>query len=107
MKRNEVDVQLVCDKCGAMQKPDTGKSNSNWQVFDCGERCKCGGKFAPRFILEQPPGKIKRILIFGVLLGWVLDKLYLPHAHNGGGGICGKCSNTGTTQFRTIFGNQN
>lgn len=60
MKRNEIDTQPVCDKCGVKQEPDASKSNSNWQVFDCHERCKCGGKFVPRFLLNKmniPPVK--------------------------------------------------
>lgn len=48
-----IDAQPVCEKCGALQRSDTNKSNANWQVFDSHERCECGGKFVPSFLLKK------------------------------------------------------
>lgn len=36
---------MICEKCGKPQKPSTDKSTANWNVYDCHEKCECGGKF--------------------------------------------------------------
>ena len=41
------------EKCGALQKPDEKKSNENWKVFDCKEKCECGGKFVTRYEVDE------------------------------------------------------
>lgn len=50
--KNKMDMTPICDKCGATAPIDNAKTNDNWQVYDTSERCKCGGNFVPRFILE-------------------------------------------------------
>ena len=45
MGRKKHEIIFVCENCGKLQKPDESKSNSNWNVFDCHERCECGGKY--------------------------------------------------------------
>lgn len=40
---------MVCENCGKQQKPNFEKSNSNWNVYDCNQKCECGGKFVMKF----------------------------------------------------------
>lgn len=44
MKRKNL-VEFRCNKCGAHQPKNAEKSNENWNVFDCNQKCKCGGEF--------------------------------------------------------------
>lgn len=39
-------IAFKCEKCGKPQSKDEAKSNKKWAVFNCGETCECGGKFA-------------------------------------------------------------
>ena len=48
-KKKQPKIIFVCEKCGKPQKPDTKQSTENWNVFDCHERCECGGKFVMKF----------------------------------------------------------
>lgn len=71
-------IFFECLKCGAYNA---------WQekTADGHSCCQCGGNLKPigkgsleeyrkcfDYSMRYPPGKIKRILIFGALLGWVL-----------------------------------
>lgn len=38
-------MEMKCDKCGNPQSKNKEKSNENWNVFDCNQKCGCGGKF--------------------------------------------------------------
>lgn len=35
-----------CVNCGKQQPKNEKESNHNWNVFDCNQKCECGGKFA-------------------------------------------------------------
>lgn len=38
-------IELKCENCGKPQQKNEEKSNENWSVFDCNQKCECGGKF--------------------------------------------------------------
>lgn len=40
-------IELVnkCNKCGKPQAPNKEKSTKDWEVYDCGVKCECGGDF--------------------------------------------------------------
>jgi hypothetical protein len=38
-------IKAKCEKCGKVQKRDESKSNENWSVFSCNDKCECGGDF--------------------------------------------------------------
>ena len=48
-KKAEVKIKMICEKCGKPQKPSADKSTTNWNVYDCHEKCECGGKFVTKF----------------------------------------------------------
>lgn len=48
-KKAEVKIKMICEKCGKPQKPSADKSTTNWNVYDCYEKCECGGKFVMKF----------------------------------------------------------
>lgn len=52
-KKKYPKMVRYCEKCGALQKPDEKKSNENWKVFDCKEKCECGGKFVTRYEVDE------------------------------------------------------
>lgn len=41
----EPKIEFKCEKCGKPQPRDEKKSNGNWDVFPCNQKCECGGKF--------------------------------------------------------------
>lgn len=38
-------IEFKCENCGKSQKKNEQQSNKNWAVFDCKQKCECGGKF--------------------------------------------------------------
>lgn len=38
------EISFRCEKCGKPQEPDKKQSTGNFEVFDCHEKCECGGK---------------------------------------------------------------
>jgi hypothetical protein len=48
-----IDLQPKCDRCGKPQEKSEDMSNENWQVFESGKKCECGGTFKMSFE-EQP-----------------------------------------------------
>lgn len=38
-------METKCEKCGKPQKKNERMSNKNYDVFDCNQKCECGGKF--------------------------------------------------------------
>lgn len=38
-------VEFKCDKCGKPQPKNEEQSSENFDVFDCNQKCECGGKF--------------------------------------------------------------
>lgn len=53
MKRNEFKLEFKCEKCGAPQPKNEKESTENWNVYDCNQTCKCGGRFARFFNGEK------------------------------------------------------
>ena len=53
MKKQSLSLVFVCEDCGKPQPRNEAKSVPNWDVFDAGQRCECGGKFVLR-INEVP-----------------------------------------------------
>ena len=45
----KLKIEFKCNKCGKPQPKNAEKSNENWNVFDCNEKCDCGGKFVMCF----------------------------------------------------------
>ena len=39
-------IEFKCENCGKPQQKNEEQSNKNWSVFDCKQKCECGGKFA-------------------------------------------------------------
>lgn len=40
-----IKTEMKCEKCGKLQNKDKEKSNTNFSVFDCKQKCECGGKY--------------------------------------------------------------
>lgn len=38
-------IEFKCENCGKPQQKNEQQSNKNWAVFDCKQKCECGGKF--------------------------------------------------------------
>ena len=38
-------IEFKCENCGKPQQKNEKQSNKNWSVFDCKQKCECGGKF--------------------------------------------------------------
>lgn len=38
-------IEMKCEKCGKPQQKNHDKSNKNWNVYDCNQKCERGGKF--------------------------------------------------------------
>lgn len=53
MKNKMPDMTPVCDKCGKVAPINTEMSTTNWIVYEVKEPCECGGRFCPKFLLEQ------------------------------------------------------
>ncbi len=43
MKRPKIEFK--CTECGKPQQKNKNKSNENWNVYDCNQKCSCGGEF--------------------------------------------------------------
>lgn len=41
----KIKMEFKCEKCGKPQIRNEKESNENWNVFDCNQKCECGGKF--------------------------------------------------------------
>lgn len=39
-------IEFKCEKCGKPQPKNEKELNNNWNVYDCNQKCECGGKFA-------------------------------------------------------------
>lgn len=39
------NIKSICSNCGKPQPINKEKSNQNWNVYDCNQKCECGGKF--------------------------------------------------------------
>ncbi|WP_312433542.1 hypothetical protein [Lacrimispora sp.] len=44
-KKQKVEIAFRCEKCGKPQESDKKQSTELFEVFDCHEKCECGGKF--------------------------------------------------------------
>lgn len=49
-------IELRCEKCGALPPKDESKSNENWNVYNTGKGCKCGGRFVHCLIEKHIKG---------------------------------------------------
>ena len=49
MKHKKPEIEFRCEKCGALQPRNESRSSENWNVFDCKQKCKCGGNFVMYF----------------------------------------------------------
>lgn len=38
-------IEMKCEKCGKPQGKDDKRSTENFDVFDCKQKCSCGGKY--------------------------------------------------------------
>jgi predicted RNA-binding Zn-ribbon protein involved in translation (DUF1610 family) len=38
-------TEFKCENCGKPQPINKEKTNKNWKVYDCNQKCECGGKF--------------------------------------------------------------
>lgn len=38
-------IEFKCENCGKPQPKNEYQSNKNWAVFDCNQKCECGGMF--------------------------------------------------------------
>lgn len=43
-RKQKVKISFRCEKCGKIQESDKERSTGYFEVFDCHERCECGGK---------------------------------------------------------------
>lgn len=49
-------IEMLCEVCRKKQKPDPNRSNDNFNVYNTGEKCECGGNFT-LFIDGEPVSK--------------------------------------------------
>ncbi|MFR3727619.1 hypothetical protein [Lacrimispora sp.] len=47
-KKQKVKISFRCEKCGKLQESDKEQSSELFEIFDCHEKCDCGGKFVMR-----------------------------------------------------------
>lgn len=41
----KIKMESKCARCGKTQPKNEEQSNKNFDVFDCNQKCKCGGRF--------------------------------------------------------------
>lgn len=51
-KRPKIKMLRLCESCGKPQQKNEKESNENWNVYDCNQKCDCGGKFVTSFVEE-------------------------------------------------------
>lgn len=57
MKNNNMEFTPICDKCGKVAPINKEKSSVNWTAYKIGQKCKCGGNFKQKCLIEQGRGK--------------------------------------------------
>lgn len=48
-----MDMTPICERCGKVAPIDEKMSTPNWTVHKVKEPCECGGKYKPRFMIEE------------------------------------------------------
>lgn len=48
-----MDMTPICERCGKVAPIDEKMSTPNWTVHKVKEPCECGGKYKPRFMVEN------------------------------------------------------
>lgn len=51
MKKQKFDMTPICDKCHKIAPINRDKSN--WIVYEIKEPCECGGRYRPRYFVEN------------------------------------------------------
>ena len=46
-RKPKIVFENKCNNCGKEQLRNERLSNENWQVYDCGVKCECGGEYVP------------------------------------------------------------
>jgi hypothetical protein len=57
-KKQKVLISSRCEKCGKSQESSKEQSTVLFEVFDCHENCKCGGKFIMCIDEEKMNGRV-------------------------------------------------
>ena len=52
-KKSNINIMLVCDKCGKQPPVDEENSNENWVAYKVSEPCECGGHWVHKIITEN------------------------------------------------------
>lgn len=52
MKKQDIDMTPICDKCGKTAPINEKISTQNWTVYQVKKPCECGGNFKPKFLLD-------------------------------------------------------
>ena len=42
-----------CKLCGKLQQKSENESNKNWNVYDCRQKCECGGDFETSWEIKK------------------------------------------------------
>lgn len=53
MKKKDIDMTPICEKCGKIAPIDNEMSTDNWTVYKVKDLCICGGRFVPRALLND------------------------------------------------------
>jgi len=48
-----MDMTPVCDRCGKTAPINVEMSTKEWTVYCVKEPCECGGRFTPKFLLND------------------------------------------------------
>lgn len=39
------NIEFKCVECGSEQSEKADESNENWKVYNCNQKCNCGGEY--------------------------------------------------------------
>lgn len=57
MRKKQIDIIMICSKCGKEPEINKEMSNENWKVVD-NKPCKyCGGELKIKLLSNLPPNK--------------------------------------------------
>ena len=50
--------EFKCNRCGKRPEKNDEKSNENWSVYNCKQKCPCGGEYV-MWVYGEPLGGAK------------------------------------------------
>ena len=49
-KKSNIEIVLVCDKCGKPPQVDEEHTNENWVAYKVSTPCECGGHWTHKIV---------------------------------------------------------